>query len=242
MKQTAQCAICGETRTFEAPDEYFSHRGRLVSTDCPFGGCIPRHRALAKVLFSIYPQDVVRGLAVHESSPGRTGVSPWLQANCADYVGSGYFPREAFGTQVGGLRNENLEDQTFENEFFDLVLHLDVLEHVFHPFKALAEIHRTLKPRGICLFTAPTYHDRTRSEQVAFLEGDDVRIVGEPEYHGNPQSNNGALVTWRYGYDFAERISAETYFDVEVRRWAAPSEAVTGPMTEVYILTKGMAI
>ena len=39
------------------------------------------------------------------------------------------------------------------------------------------------------------------SEQVACLENREVRIVGEPEYHGNPQNKNGSLVTWRYGYD-----------------------------------------
>ena len=143
-----------------------------------------------------------------------------------------------FGTMVGGLRNEDLERQTFADATFDLVIHLDVMEHVFSPFLALREIERTLKSGGRCLFTAPTYPERVKSEQVAFREGDTVRIVGEPEYHGNPQSAEGALVTWRYGYDLPLRISEHTGFDVEVRRWHARSRAILGPMTEVYILRK----
>jgi SAM-dependent methyltransferase len=53
----------------------------------------------------------------------------------------------------------------------------------------MREIHRTLRPGGVCLFTTPTYPDLVKSEQVAFREADgSVRVVGEPEYHGNPQS------------------------------------------------------
>lgn len=151
---------------------------------------------------------------------------------------SGYFPEHPFGSMVGGLRNEDLENQTFGNELFDLVVHLDVMEHLFSPFAALQEVYRTLKPGGRCIFTAPTYPERVRSEQVAFMEAGDLRIVGNPEYHGNPQNSNGSLVTWRYGYDLPYLITNRAGFDVEVRRWYSPSKAIMGPMTEVYILTK----
>jgi SAM-dependent methyltransferase len=121
---------------------------------------------------------------------------------------------------------------------FDLVIHMDVLEHLFNPFEALREIKRTLRPGGHCLFTAPTYPERAQSEQVAFQEGDTVRIVGTPEYHGNPQDPQGSLVTWRYGYDLPHAISKVVGFDTEVRRWYSREDAIMGPMTEVYILTK----
>ncbi|MDE3176390.1 MAG: class I SAM-dependent methyltransferase [Pseudomonadota bacterium] len=234
----AQCSVCDQTHTFEADDDYWQCRGGLITQTCPHRRCIPRHRALANVLFQLYPRERVPELAIHESSPGPVGVSHWLKANCPHYVGSGYFPDRPFGEKVGDLRNENLEAQTFPDEAFDVVLHMDVMEHVFQPFQALREIRRTLRSGGVCLFTAPTYPDRIKSEQVAFLEKGGVRIVGEPEYHGNPQDKKGSLVTWRYGYDLPLRISRETGFDVEVRRWYAPRLAIMGPMTEVYILSK----
>jgi SAM-dependent methyltransferase len=108
-----------------------------------------------------------------------------MSRECPDYVRSGYFPDLPFGTivadAIGGIRNENLEHQTFADETFDLVLHLDVMQHLFDLFQALREIKRTLKTDGLCIFTAPTDQERFYSEQVAFVEADGaLRIVGEP--------------------------------------------------------------
>jgi SAM-dependent methyltransferase len=190
---------------------------------------------MAAALFSLFPRDQVKQLSVHEAAPGGRGISRWLWENVRRRVISGYFPEKPFGSMVGHIRNEDLERQTFDDATFDLVIHLDVMEHLFHPFQALREIYRTLKPGGYCLFTAPTYPGRAKSEQVAFLVDGKLSIVGEPEYHGNPQGN-GSLVTWRYGYDLPKLISEQTSFEVEVRRWQSRSDAAMGTMTEVYIL------
>jgi SAM-dependent methyltransferase len=168
------------------------------------------------------------------------GISLWLKNNCRGYQPTGYFPNLSLGQMVNGLKNENLECLTIEDSSVDIWLHLDVLEHIFSPFLALKEIYRTLRPGGLCLFTAPTYPERTKSEQVAFqLAGGGMHIIGEPEYHGNPQRpEDAALVTWRYGYDLPLLIQRETGFDVEVRRWQSKQISVMGIMTEVYICTK----
>lgn len=238
MEVKSICPICNSEKSFSAPDEYKKYRAHFRATDCEYRLCIPRTRAVASVLFSFFPRESVTELSIHESSPTPMGLSLWLRQNCQNYVMSGFFPGETMGEIVRGFRNENLEEQTFSDNTFDLVLHLDVLEHLFDPFAALREIFRTLKPGGMCLFTAPTYPGRTESEQVAFNEGGKVRIVGEPEHHGNPHSNDGALVTWRYGYDLPLLIGSKTEFDVEVRRWHAKEHAIMGRMTEVYILKK----
>jgi SAM-dependent methyltransferase len=234
----ASCPLCGEDRVFVSPDDYWSCRDSQKSPDCSYGGCIPRHRGLAEALFSIVPRGTVKDLAVHEAAPGGYGVSAWLRQNCPGYVASGYFPDRPFGVTVGALRNEDLEQQTFPNGTFDIVIHLDVMEHIFDPFAALREIERTLKPDGLCLFTAPTDPQRAKSEQVAFKEAGRVNVVGEPEYHGNPQDPSGSLVTWRYGYDLPYLISKHTNFDIEVRRWHAPRRAIMGGRTETYILRR----
>lgn len=235
---TGICPICNLPKNFVSPDDYWSCRSDQQAADCEYSACIPRQRALAEALFSLIPREQVRTMAVHESSPGGYGVSAWLLKNCPGYVRSGYYPNQPFGSLVGLLRNENLEKQTFADETFDVVLHLDVMEHLFNPFVALREIERTLKPYGLCLFTAPTYPERVLSEQVAFDEPGGLRIVGQPEYHGNPQDAAGALVTWRYGYDLPYLIAKQTNFDVELRRWYSRSRAIMGRMTEVYILRK----
>lgn len=204
------------------------------------GGCVTRERAVAHALFSLHGREIVPSLAIHEAAPTSRGLTLWLRANCPGYVASGYFPDAPFGKLVGGLRNEDLEHQTFDDEVFDVVIHLDVLEHLFDPFRALREVIRTLKPGGRCIFTAPTEREVVKSRQVAFRSPEgDVRIVGEPEYHGDPQHpDKGVLVTWRYGYDLPVLVARETGANVEVRRWQSPGLAVMGHMTEVYILTR----
>lgn len=240
METISRCPICDHVRRFNADDDYYACRSDLASPDCGLGGCLTRERAIAKVLFSFHGRQALRRLHIHEAAPTASGLSRWMSDNCPNYVISGYFPDAPFGSIVGPLRNEDLEHQTFADESFDLVLHLDVMEHLFHPFQALREIYRTLKPGGLCIFTAPTYPEMQKSRQVASLREDGtLSVEGTPEYHGNPQNpEQGVLVTWRYGYDLPLLIARETSFDVEVRRWQAPGEAVMGYMTEVYILTR----
>lgn len=234
------CPICDLRVDFFAPDDYWTCRELLKAPACPMGSCITRERALARALFSVHPRERIGALAIHEATPAGRGLSLWLQKNCAGYVKSGYYPDRTFGEMVGRLRNEDLHAQTFADASFDLVLHLDVLEHLLDPFLALREIHRTLKPGGYCMFTAPTYAQREKSEPVAFVKDDGtLRILGTPEYHGNPQDpGGGALVTWRYGYDLPLLIMRNTGFDVEVRRWQSRHDGIMGLMTETYILRR----
>ena len=51
----------------------------------------------------------------------------------------------------------------------------------------------------------------------------------------------GALVTFHYGYDFAELISAWSGFDVEVTRFHDHRHGVIGDFTEVYLARRGAA-
>lgn len=235
----AVCPICQSEKVFKAQDDFYSGRDGLKSPDCPYGDCATRERALAFVLRSEYSSLELQRARIHESSPASRGLARWFLEHCPRYIQSGYFPAHPFGTWVNSLRNEDLENQTFADNSFDLVVHLDVMEHLFRPFQALKEIYRTLVPGGTCCFTVPTYPDRFDSVQVAFRRpGLSVEINGIPEYHHNPQVPEGSLVTWRYGYDLPLLISRETDFDVEVRRFQSKQATATGLMTEVYILSK----
>jgi SAM-dependent methyltransferase len=236
------CPICQSEKLFRAEDDFYSGRDGLISPHCPYGKCATRERALAFVLRSEYTLLELRRARIHETSPAKRGIASWFLDHCPRYIQSGYFPTKPFGTMVNGIRNEDLENQTFTDGLFDLVVHLDVMEHLFRPFQALREIYRTLIPGGKCCFSTPTYHDLLNSVQVAFqLDDLSTEILGEPEYHHNPQIPEGSLVTWRYGYDLPLLISRETNFDVEVRRFQSRRAAATGFMTEIYVLSKPIA-
>lgn len=144
------CPICEAAATFVADGPWF--RGTLMCRSCEKGS-VPRERALAAVLTRERPD--WRRLAIHESSPMERGISLKLQREAPAYVGSHYFPGEPFGETVKGWRNENIEEQTFAAETFELVVTLDVTEHVFHPDRMFREIWRTLKPGGLYISTFP---------------------------------------------------------------------------------------
>jgi SAM-dependent methyltransferase len=96
-----------------------------------------------------------KDLNIHESSPSNCSITTKLTRECKGYIGSQYYPRQKFGEIINGYYNENLEEQTFEDEVFDIVITQDVFEHIYNPAKAFSEIARTLKFGGAHIFTVP---------------------------------------------------------------------------------------
>lgn len=227
------CPICLGPTTFLSQGGYF--RDNLICLNC---GSIPRERALALILGEVRPN--WRSLRIHESSPVDRGISAKMKAECPGYVETQLFPDQPLGTVVDGVRNENLERQTFEDEAFDICVSLDVLEHVNDPNTVLAETERTLVRGGICIFTTPTYKYNVSTERRSEYRDDGtIDFMGnEPEYHGNPVSDAGSLVTFHYGYDFPEWIGASCGFDTRVLRFHDQYHGILGDFTEVYICTK----
>ena len=150
-----------------------------------------------------------RNLSIHESSPvlGR-GANRRLSKEAPAYVASHYYAGVAPGKIVNGIRCENLEYLSFGDESFDLHLTQDVFEHLFDPAAACREIARTLRPGGAHIFTTPLVRKNEPTRFCASLapDGTVVHLVEPPEYHGNPISAEGSLVTVHWGYDIADYI------------------------------------
>jgi SAM-dependent methyltransferase len=58
-------------------------------------------------------------------------------------------------TENGADYAGTAEETGLPSESFDLVLCTQVIEHCMHPWRALAEIHRILKPSGALIVSAP---------------------------------------------------------------------------------------
>jgi SAM-dependent methyltransferase len=201
FSNSGMCSTCDQETVFTARNAWF--RDHYVCEKC---GSIPRERALMKVIESYYPH--WRDLKIHESSPCGRGASLKLRAGAQGYLATQFFPGLTLGVNhQSGWRNENLENQTFPDGSFDLVVTQDVFEHIFDPAKAFAEIARTLKPGGAHIFTVPIVNKQNPSKLRAFMREDgEIEHVEEPQYHGNPVDPKGSLVTMDWGYDISEYI------------------------------------
>jgi SAM-dependent methyltransferase len=132
-----------------------------------------------------------------------------LREQCKHYIASQYDPELGFGnTHPGhGYRSEDLENQTFPDVAFDIVVTQDMMEHIFDAEAAFGDIHRTLKPGGAHIFTTPLINKNKPTEQCAKrLEDGTIVHLHSPEYHGNPMSSEGSLVTWHWGFDIVDYI------------------------------------
>ncbi|WP_119302417.1 class I SAM-dependent methyltransferase [Dongia deserti] len=228
------CPVCQKPVRFAAAGSWY--RQHLL---CPLCQSVVRERALALILFEERPN--WRTLTIHESSPLNRGISAKLKAEGGNYIPSHYFPDQPLGIEFRGFRNENLERQTFPDDSLDIVISLDVMEHVFHPDLVYSEIYRTLKPGGVYLHTfpiaktmVPAFRQRARLEE----DGTVCHLVEPPQYHGNPVDAQGSLVTYDYGYEVDRQIAAWAPFDVRVTRFWDQTHGIIGDYTEVVICTK----
>jgi len=195
------CQICEAKTVFYSKDDWL--RDHFFCQGCH---SIPRERSLLYALNLLYPE--WRNLKIHESSPADRGASWKMRHDCPGYVASHFDERIAFGAMDPSqtYQSENLEDQTFRDEAFDLVITQDVFEHLFRPDLAVCEIARTLRPGGAHICTVPLVRKEQPSRRRARLL--DGKVVHElaPEYHGNPLSADGSLVTVDWGFDIASYL------------------------------------
>ncbi|MCC6006119.1 MAG: methyltransferase domain-containing protein [Rhodobacteraceae bacterium] len=196
-----QCPVCGAQEGFVSDGG--GHRDGLLCCAC---GSLPRERAFLRALELLCPG--WRGLDLHECAPAGRALSRRLAAECPGYVPSQLFRDIPRGSTAAGPRCEDLEALTFPDASLDLHCHLDVMEHVNRPDRAMAEMARTLRPGGLVLFTTPVHAHLATSRRRAILFPDGVEHLAPPEIHGNPVDPAGALVTFHYGQDLPDLIRA----------------------------------
>ncbi|WP_211342469.1 class I SAM-dependent methyltransferase [Hyunsoonleella aestuarii] len=189
------------------------------------------------VIITKYPN--WKDLQIHESSPGNRGHSVTLKAQAKNYIASQYFPNEPFGSSVKGFRNEDLENQTFKSNSFDLVVTSDVMEHIYEPEKAFREIHRTLKPGGAHIFSVPIINKHKPTQRWAAKNPDgSPHFLFEPEWHGNPADAKGSPVTFHWGYDIKNFIEKHTGAVCEIIYLDDLSKGIRAEYIEIVIAKK----
>ena len=107
-------------------------------------------------VFARYVERDARCLDVGCGDGGTAGV--WLRDNGAAYIGVDVAQHAVDLARERGLDARKIDDAgtlPFETEEFDVAVCIEVLEHLFAPEAAAAEICRVLRPSGLLIATVP---------------------------------------------------------------------------------------
>lgn len=174
------CVICG----------WHGHRflgsAHCESSNCPQCGSIARDRFLYQCFVRRVPYRPK--LRVLEMSPRMGSAYERVMRERSAYLSSDFDLRAHKGDVALDLQHVGLADSSF-----DTILSAHVLEHLPDTDRALAELHRILRPEGTLLLAVPVLQGRTAAPLT-------------PEYHGDR-----TLVYWRFGFDLTERLRAHGF-------------------------------
>lgn len=183
-------------------------RERLV---CPTCGLNNRMRLTYHLIKELFPN--FQSLSVYITEQ----ITPFfkiLKKLNPEIIGSEFFENSVPLGFVNdeGIRNEDFTKLTFDKEKFDLVISLEVLEHIPNYLNAISESFRVLKNGGKFLFTVP--FDRNSAKNVIRAKVDDngkIIHILPPEYHGNPLSQDGSLCFTNFGWEILGQLKNAGY-------------------------------
>jgi len=103
------------------------------------------------------------------------------------------------GEIVNGIRHEDVTNLSFKSESFDLIICLEVLEHVPNYKTAFKELYRSLRKDGIAVISVPFVLANANNTIRAVLgKGGEIEYLLEPEYHGDPVNPQGGILCFQH--------------------------------------------
>jgi SAM-dependent methyltransferase len=234
------CPVCGRLSAAVGFAENLRETGR-----CRRCGATNRNRQVAYVAARAVAQltgSSVRSLADVRRHPEIVVYNTEAQGSlhdqlhemprylCSEYLGPGHAPGEV----VGDTTHQDLMALSYPDASIDVVLSSDVFEHVPHPYRAHAEVHRVLRPGGHHVFTVP-FHQHAHLDDVRARLDDDgeVEFLADAIYHDDPVRPEGVLVFTIFGLEMLVRL-AELGFDTSMYRLWNPWHGIVGPNALVF--------
>lgn len=206
------CFICGSVAGFRI-QKHFS----LREAKCPVCSASKRNNDLAGVILStllgkedlslIQALPLFEGHRIFEAQ--NSGPIHDILISLPGYISSEYFENVSGGSiHESGVRSENLENLSFPENWFDLVITQDVMEHVRNPDRAFGEIHRVLKPDGWHIFTVPFHEGKATRRRIKADGTSSVSFLLPAVYHGDPLNPDGVLVCTDFGDDIIDYLNS----------------------------------
>jgi SAM-dependent methyltransferase len=198
-----RCNICGKYTIFLNITDKYSARETM---NCIFCRSSSRRRHVALIILKQSNNFRIKTLKLFGKNTNfdiyNTDDNIYAKyfKNKSNYVSSIYSDDYKIGTEIkNNFFCQNIENLTFSNESFDIVITEDVLEHIRNYRKAFEEIYRVLKNGGVHIFTIPFMFDRETIIRIDSSTDEDINIL-PPEYHGDEK--RGKIIAYRtFGYD-----------------------------------------
>lgn len=179
----ARCRNCGliylSSRPLESALEEMYSREYYDSADVGYGGYVANFHKYNDIFTNLFNK------RTHDIEPYR-GQGKLLEVGCAHGFLLDHLRKHQWkvkGLEVSPLASKyavnqlkldvfcgKLEDAGYEDNFFDVVLLLDVLEHLHRPFETLREIGRILTPQGVLVVQCPWELTHWEEKAEAFLK------------------------------------------------------------------------
>lgn len=197
-----ECTICNHSlKKFITLDD-----GDLL---CPFCGSRARTRRLFYILNS---EELIKGNILH-FSPSRSLYRVLKKNKAIQYTSTDY-EDEFIADHAYDITNIACEDHTF-----DLIICYHILEHIEKDQKAMQELHRVLKPGGVCLIQTPfkegeIYEDFSivseEGRLQAFGQKDHVRIYSVKGLKARLSNYFASITSKEYAADTHKGFTPET--------------------------------
>ena len=199
------CYICGALFEYPTPSNVANLRETILCHNC---GAIKRHNDVARILLEVMES---RAPCLSEAKQDLHNLKIYLPesygpiynvlSRLSNFVCSEFWDDLPVGTTKDNVRCEDVQNLTFPDESFDIIITQDIFEHIADPKKGFKEIYRVLKPVGYFIFTVPVDRSLKSSRIRAIVEDNNVHHILPPSYHEDRLRRDGILVFTDFGLD-----------------------------------------
>lgn len=191
-----------------------------------------RHRAILKVMADLGASDASHVYAAEAVTP----FAGFLRDTFPRFIGSEFAKDEEARLALLPVRHEDLMDLSFDTGSFDFVVTADVLEHVPDIDLALASMRRVLRRGGHHVGSVPFLYEQEDSDVRARIIDGEICFYAPPEFHGNPISDEGALVFEIPAWDLLDRAKAAGFSDARMEVLWSSKHGIAAEDGGVFVL------
>lgn len=215
------CVICQANVSFQTSAGVMmgDHTSLREGMQCQRCGVSSRGRLLFDAIVETFGRDAdLEGAVLEAMSPLAASLVAQFPALVgSEYLGSDVKPGDSRKLRDREVRHESILGLSYADASLDVLVHNDVLEHVYDVDGALRESLRVLRAGGACVFVMPFFPLIDRTQVRGRLNDDgSIEHFEEPEYHGDGVTDKGIYTFYHYGIDFVDRLRAIGFDKVQI--------------------------